>query len=95
MLTTRHLSITPHPSLSCPRLTVTDLDSAQSVAYVNVTVLPESDYPPTANAGNPSLIHLPKNEVYLDGKGSTDDKVRWAHCMASKACVCVRVCVCV
>ena len=57
------------------RLTVTDADGAHSIAYANVTVLPEKDYPPVANAEGPLLIYLPKDEVYLYGNKSTDDKV--------------------
>ena len=33
----------------------------------------EQDYPPTANAGEDIIIHLPKNEVTLHGNGSSDD----------------------
>ena len=45
------------------------------MAFVNVTVLAGKDYPPTAVAGNPVLIYLPKDDVYLYGNRSTDDKV--------------------
>ena len=67
----------PPPPPPLLRLTVTDQDGAQSATFVNVTVSPELDYPPTANAGNPILIHLPKDDVYLYGNRSTDDKVWW------------------
>ena len=63
------------PPSSPLRLTVTDADGAHSIAYANVTVLPEKDYPPVANAEGPLLIYLPKDEVYLYGNKSTDDKV--------------------
>ena len=59
-----------------PRLIVTDRDGSQSDATVTIEVVQGQDYPPTANAGNPVLLHLPRNEVYLYGNGSTDDKVR-------------------
>ena len=36
-------------------------------------VIEERDYPPTANAGEDIIIHLPKNEVDLHGNGSSDD----------------------
>ena len=45
------------------------------MAFVNVTVEPEQDYPPTANAGYNQLIRLPKNEIFINGSQSTDDKV--------------------
>ena len=51
------------------------MDGASSVAYANLTVLAEQDYPPTAHAGNPKIIYLPTTEVYLYGNKSTDDKV--------------------
>lgn len=61
---------------------MTDSDGSQSEATVTIAVVQAQDYPPTANAGNPVLLHLPRNEVYLYGNGSTDDKVRagWWHC---------------
>ena len=45
----------------------------------NITVIKETDYPPTAIAGQDVVIHLPTNEVTLNGNGSTDDKriVSW------------------
>ena len=58
------------------RLTLTDEDGAKTMAFVNVTVEPEQDYPPTANAGYNQLIRLPKNEVIINGSQSSDDKVR-------------------
>ena len=33
----------------------------------------EQDYPPTANAGEDIIIHLPNNQVTLHGNGSSDD----------------------
>ena len=56
------------------RLTVTDSDGAQNVSYVNLTVVPERDYPPLANAGSDIIVKLPNSEVVLNGNGSTDDK---------------------
>jgi hypothetical protein len=56
------------------KLTVTDNEGLSSVANVNINVKPVVDYPPTANAGESLLIHLPHNEVTLDASGSTDDK---------------------
>ena len=69
------LSLLPSSFPPPPRLTVTDADGAYSIAYANVTVHPEKDYPPVANAEGPLLIYLPKDEVYLYGNKSTDDKV--------------------
>ncbi|XP_029634783.1 dyslexia-associated protein KIAA0319-like protein isoform X4 [Octopus sinensis] len=43
-------------------------------AYVNVTVIPQTDYRPTANAGSDVVINLPENSVTLYGNASTDDK---------------------
>ena len=65
----------PLPFLVPFRLTLTDTDGAKSEAFVNVTVEPEQDYPPTANAGDDQLIRFPNNEVYIYGDKSTDDKV--------------------
>jgi hypothetical protein len=60
-------------------LTVKDSDNATSWDWANVTVLKEIDYPPTAVAGADIIIHLPQNEVVLNGTASTDDKgiVSW------------------
>lgn len=60
-------------------LTLQDSDNATSSGWANVTVLKEIDYPPTALAGPNVIIHLPQNEVYLNGNSSTDDKgiVSW------------------
>lgn len=62
---------------------MTDTDGAQSIAFVNVTVLAGKDYPPVAVAGNPVLIHLPKDDVYLYGNESSDDKVTHTYSVAS------------
>ncbi|RWS27474.1 dyslexia-associated protein KIAA0319-like protein [Leptotrombidium deliense] len=56
------------------QLTVIDSDGASSSAVANITVFKETDYPPTANAGADVIIHLPVNEVTLNGNTSTDDK---------------------
>ena len=39
----------------------------------------EQDYPPTANAGEDIIIHLPKNEVTLHGNGSSDDHGMYSY----------------
>ncbi|CAK8683931.1 unnamed protein product [Clavelina lepadiformis] len=66
-------------------LTVTDASEQEDTAQVTVTVLPESNHPPVAEAGdNPHLI-LPMGggeiEAHLDGSKSIDDKgvkgVQW------------------
>ena len=56
------------------RLTVTDSDGEQTVAFVHLKVEPERDYPPTANAGSDVVLKLPNSEVVLNGNRSTDDK---------------------
>ena len=56
------------------RLRVTDDEGAVGVAYANVTIQAEPDYPPTADAGESILIHRPHDEVTLDGGRSKDDK---------------------
>ena len=53
---------------------VTDGEGAVGVAYANVTVQAEPDYPLTADAGESVLIQLPHDEVTLDGGWSKDDK---------------------
>ena len=53
---------------------MTDSDGATDVAYANVTVHPEIDYKPHANAGNSKVIKLPIDSVTLFGNTSTDDK---------------------
>ena len=53
---------------------MTDDEGAVGVAYANVTVQAEPDYPPTADAGESILIHRPHDEVTLDGGRSKDDK---------------------
>ena len=54
---------------------MTDLDGASATATARVTVLQEKDYPPSAHAGNPIVLHLPNNEATLDGSGSKDAEV--------------------
>lgn len=36
-------------------------------------MLKATDYPPTANAGQPQIVELPENSVTLDGSQSSDD----------------------
>lgn len=55
------------------KLTVTDTDKSISTATANITVLKVTDYPPEANAGEDVIIHLPRNEITLNGNLSTDD----------------------
>ncbi len=44
-----------------------------------MTVNEETDYPPIANAGDDVILHLPKNEITLNGNKSKDDHgiVQW------------------
>ena len=44
-----------------------------SFADAILQVQEEQDYPPTANAGEDIIIHLPNNQVTLHGNGSSDD----------------------
>ena len=53
---------------------MTDSDGLSAEAYVDLTVVPERDYPPLANAGSDVILKLPNSEVVLNGNGSTDDK---------------------
>lgn len=57
---------------------VTDADGASAMATAKVTVVQDKDYPPIAHAGNPVILHLPKNDAHLDGSASKDE-----------VCVCV------
>ncbi|TRY71683.1 hypothetical protein TCAL_16200 [Tigriopus californicus] len=51
------------------QVTVTDGDGAKSVvAEATIDVVPETDYPPTANAGEDIILYLPQREV-TDAKG--------------------------
>jgi len=61
------------------KLTVEDSDHLVSYTTANITVLKETDYPPTAIAGEDVVIYLPQTEVTLNGNKSTDDKkiVEW------------------
>ena len=45
------------------KVTVTDKDQASDSALATIMVIPEPDYPPTANAGEDLIIYLPKNKV--------------------------------
>ncbi|XP_059086582.1 dyslexia-associated protein KIAA0319-like protein [Tigriopus californicus] len=56
------------------QVTVTDGDGAKSVvAEATIDVVPETDYPPTANAGEDIILYLPQREVTLYGNKSSDD----------------------
>ena len=56
------------------RLKVSDEQGLSDTKYVHVKVAAVPDYPPTANAGESVLIHLPHDSVILDASKSTDDK---------------------
>ncbi|XP_071810843.1 dyslexia-associated protein KIAA0319-like protein isoform X3 [Apostichopus japonicus] len=75
LLKLQHLS----PGFYQFRLTVTDIDGATDVALVNVTVKEEVDLKPFADPGEEQVIHLPTDEVILNGNGSRDDHgiVKW------------------
>ncbi|XP_054714599.1 dyslexia-associated protein KIAA0319-like protein [Uloborus diversus] len=62
------------PGFYCFKLTVTDSKGKSNFTFANVTVLKETDYPPTANAQSEVVVFLPQNEVTLNGNLSTDDK---------------------
>lgn len=55
------------------KLTVTDSDNITNSTTANITVLKATDYPPSANAGQPVILFLPQNNVTLNGSLSTDD----------------------
>lgn len=55
------------------KLTVTDSDNISNSTTANITVLKATDYPPSANAGQPVILYLPQNSVILNGSLSTDD----------------------
>lgn len=55
------------------KLTVTDSDNISNSTTASITVLKATDYPPTANAGQPQIVELPENSVTLDGSQSSDD----------------------
>ena len=61
------------------RVTVTDSDGASDSAEAKMTVNEETDNPPKANAGADIIVHLPTNEVQLNGNQSIDDHkiVNW------------------
>jgi hypothetical protein len=52
---------------------VTDEDGLSDSSVANITVQEMSDYPPTANAGEDVILHLPVNSVTLNGSQSSDD----------------------
>ncbi|XP_052813421.1 uncharacterized protein LOC128240703 isoform X11 [Mya arenaria] len=79
---------TNDPMLSVDRLTegvyefelnVTDVDGQSDTDTVVITVLPEPDLPPRADAGPDKQVKLPNDRVTLSGRGSSDDKriTRW------------------
>lgn len=55
------------------KLTVTDSDGATNSTTANITVVASKDYPPEANAGADIIVHLPQNNVTLNGSLSSDD----------------------
>ncbi|XP_036328233.1 dyslexia-associated protein KIAA0319-like protein [Rhagoletis pomonella] len=55
------------------KLTVSDSDNVTNSTTANITVLKGTDYPPVANAGDAVILHLPNNNVTLNGTASTDD----------------------
>ncbi|ODN01086.1 hypothetical protein Ocin01_05592 [Orchesella cincta] len=61
------------------KLTVEDSEHIKNSTTANITVIKETDYPPTANAGKDIVIYLPQTELTLNGNASTDDKkiVEW------------------
>ncbi|CAB0044987.1 unnamed protein product [Trichogramma brassicae] len=61
------------------RLTVEDSDHARNSTLANVTVIERKDYPPSADAGQNVVIHLPQSSYVLNGNMSDDDRgiVRW------------------
>ena len=67
---------------------MTDSDGAPTVAFVDLKVVRERDYPPLANAGSDIVLKVPNSEVILDGSRSTDDKpglkYRWKNLSEKK-----------
>lgn len=61
------------PGIYMFKLTVRDSDNLTNSTIANITVLKATDYPPSANAGQPVIIYLPQNNVTLNGSLSTDD----------------------
>ncbi|XP_023315730.1 dyslexia-associated protein KIAA0319-like protein [Trichogramma pretiosum] len=61
------------------QLTVEDSDRARNSTLANVTVIERRDYPPSADAGQNVVIHLPENSYVLNGNMSADDRgiVKW------------------
>eukprot|EP00095_Tigriopus_kingsejongensis_P001489 maker-scaffold124_size330879-snap-gene-1.31 protein:Tk01489 transcript:maker-scaffold124_size330879-snap-gene-1.31-mRNA-1 annotation:"hypothetical protein L798_13730" len=56
------------------QVSVVDADGAESqTAEATITVVPETDYPPAANAGEDIIVYLPQREVTLHGNQSSDD----------------------
>ncbi|XP_060566778.1 uncharacterized protein LOC132725621 isoform X26 [Ruditapes philippinarum] len=55
-------------------LKVVDAEGQSDTDTVSITVLPEPDLPPRADAGDDQTIRLPTDSVVLDGRRSSDDK---------------------
>ncbi len=55
------------------KVTVSDEEGASDERLATIVVHEMNDYPPTANAGEDLIIHLPQNEVVLNGNRSSDD----------------------
>ena len=55
------------------KLTVEDSDHITNSTSANITVLKVTDYPPSANAVQDTIIYLPQNTLTLNGNLSTDD----------------------
>ena len=60
-------------------LKVKDSEKLEGNTTAMVTVIKETDYPPSANAGGDQIIYLPQKETVLNGNASSDDHgiVEW------------------
>nr|XP_027218002.1 dyslexia-associated protein KIAA0319-like protein isoform X1 [Penaeus vannamei] len=54
-------------------LRVKDEEGLEGNATAVLSVIKETDYPPTANAGGDQIIYLPQTEITLYGNASSDD----------------------
>lgn len=61
------------------KLTVMNSDYVSNFTTATIIVFQATDYPPTANAGNSVVLHLPNNSLTLNGTASSDDQgiVAW------------------
>ena len=59
--------------MSILEIQIFSISGGTDFADATLQVEEEKDYPPTANAGEDIIIHLPKNQVTLHGNGSSDD----------------------